>query len=92
MVGGIRQNAVVEESQPSDIGGSLSQLGAAMGNQRSRQNIAAIDQKMADAACDLAHMPAASSKRTGAELEQCVATCQKVTGNDAAACFKDCAQ
>ncbi|MGA7825003.1 MAG: hypothetical protein WCA14_12465 [Steroidobacteraceae bacterium] len=57
-----------------------------------RQNIAAIDQKMADAACDLPHMPAASPKRTPSELEECVATCQKLTGSDADACFKDCAQ
>jgi hypothetical protein len=104
MVSGIRapshiQEAAAAVSPPDDVGAALGSLGESVGNigiesdnRRLRQNIAAIDQKMAEAACDLPHMPAASSKRAGPELEQCVATCQKVTARDAPACFKDCAQ
>ncbi len=88
----IKQNEQEEQSQDSSIGGAFQQMGASTHNKHMREDIAAIDQKMAEAACDQPHMPAASSKRTGAELEQCVTTCQKVTGGDASACFKDCAQ
>jgi hypothetical protein len=69
-----------------------------------RQHIAALDQKKAEAACDMPFMPEQhsapivvpaaplSTKRNSAELENCVATCQKMTSADAATCFKDCSQ
>lgn len=69
-----------------------------------RQHLAALDQKKADAACDMPFMPEqhpapvvipatpVSTKRNPAELEDCVATCQKMTSADAVTCFKDCSQ
>ena len=103
MVSGLRtpshQAEIASDLSPGDEGAALGSLGEAMGNigieshnRELHQNIAAIDQKMADAACNVPHMPAASARRTGPELEQCVATCQKLTGGDAASCFKNCAQ
>ena len=69
-----------------------------------RRHIAALDQKKADAACDMPFMPEqhpapivipatpVSTKRNSAELQDCVATCQKMTSADAATCFEDCSQ
>jgi hypothetical protein len=69
-----------------------------------RRHIAAIEQKKADAACDMPFMPEqhpapvviqtapVSAKRNPAELQDCVASCQKMTNADATTCFKDCSQ
>ena len=79
-VSGIRAPRHVDEgaadlAPPGDVGAAAMGLGEAIENadierknRELRQEIAAIDQKMADAACDLPHMPAGSAKRTGAEL------------------------
>jgi len=104
MVSGIREESHLHEaaaavSPPGDVGTagaalgeSLQNIGVEMNNRELRQNVAAIDQKMVEAACNVSPMPAASSKRTGAQLEECVATCQKLTGRDTALCFNECAQ
>jgi hypothetical protein len=41
---------------------ALDQIGTDAGNRQVRQDVAAIDQKMADAACNLPHMPAQSCR------------------------------
>lgn len=74
------------------VGNALQGIALQNNKRQSRENIAAIDQKMAEAACDQPSMPSTSSKRSGPELEQCVKTCETLTNRDSAACFKDCSQ
>lgn len=77
-----RQESLSAASQPSQY--------SVMFQAMARSNIAALEQKASEVPCNAAFGAVRTNPHIEPTIDQCVADCQRITGQDLPACFSTC--